>query len=169
MLSVLMSLIVVRHTHGRLPCTKERVPRARICVSDLVHVGLATTLFKSAIALLTYRRATLTPSRKKRPREREQPGPQPRRRLREENANVQIIQNASYCSTGRLVLVAVKPIGSIETVPCCFATGILAQVTAARKNTAKMPSRTRMRASLTSGESIALDNWQVTRGRPASM
>ncbi len=64
---------------------RRGVPRARICVSDLVHVGLATTLFKSAIALLTYRRATLTPSRKKRPREREQPGPQPRRRLREEN------------------------------------------------------------------------------------
>ena len=50
---------------------------------------------------------------------------------------MQIIQNASYCSTGRLVLVAVKPVGSIETVPCCFATGILAQVTAAKKNTAK--------------------------------
>ena len=166
MLSVLMSLTVVRHTHGRLPCTKEGIPRARICVSDLVHGHHA---LKSAIALLAYRRAILTSSRKMRPREREQPGPQQRRRLRGRTANVQIIQNASYCSTGRLVLVAVKPIGSIETVPCCFATGILAQVTAARKNTAKMPSRTRMRASFTSGESIALDNWQVTRGRPASM
>ena len=83
MLSVLMSLTVVRHTHGRLPCTKEGVPRARICVSDLVHVG--PRALKSAIALLTYRRATLTPGRKKRPREREQPGPQQRRRLREEN------------------------------------------------------------------------------------
>jgi len=62
----------------------RRVPRARICVSDLVHVGRHHAL-KSATALLTYHRATLTPSRKKRPREREQPGPQQRRRLREEN------------------------------------------------------------------------------------
>jgi len=48
-------------------------------------------------------------------------------------------------------------------------TGIFAQVTAATTKAAKMPNRMRMRASVAVGESIALNNWQVTRGRVAAM